>query len=264
MKEILLTDGGLGSELRMRGVEVPSHVNSIWSAQALIDAPQAVEAIHIDYIYAGSDYITINNYGLTQPILRRAGLENRLKEMTISAIDLAKSAVSKTNKVNVIVCETMSSGLEAKCALEAALKTEMEVWVSWTLHGNRPNVLPSGETIHEAFLALDDLKPNAYLVNCCGANFVGQAIKELKELTNLPIGGYANAENITVISEGVNLVDDAEDLQKQSLKEINEEEYATEVAKWIDNGASIVGGCCRTRPGYIKESIIYRLSQNRS
>ena len=90
MKEILLTDGGLGSELRMRGVEVPSHVNSIWSAQVLIDAPQAVEAIHIDYIYAGSDYITINNYGLTQPILRRAGLENRLKEMTISAIDLAK------------------------------------------------------------------------------------------------------------------------------------------------------------------------------
>ncbi len=61
MKEILLTDGGLGTELRMRGVEVPSHVNSIWSAQALIDAPDIVEAIHIDYINAGSDYITINN-----------------------------------------------------------------------------------------------------------------------------------------------------------------------------------------------------------
>ncbi len=213
--------------------------------------------------------------------------------MTMTAIDLAKSAVAKTGKstkiigslppletsyrpdlilpegemldyyseiasmlkdqVDVIVCETMASGLEAKCALRATLNVDMEVWVSWTLHGNRPNILPSGESIQKAFAALVDLKPNAYLVNCCGANFVGQAINELKELTNSPIGGYANAENITVISEGVNLVDNAEDLQKQSCKEINEEEYATEVAKWIDNGASIVGGCCRTRPGYIKE-----------
>ena len=32
MKEIILGDGGMGTELRFRGVEVPSHVDDIWSA----------------------------------------------------------------------------------------------------------------------------------------------------------------------------------------------------------------------------------------
>ena len=32
MKKILIGDGGMGSELRFRGVEVPSHIESIWSA----------------------------------------------------------------------------------------------------------------------------------------------------------------------------------------------------------------------------------------
>ena len=63
MNDIKLTDGGLGTELRYRGVEVPSHVNSIWSAQAIIDAPNEIEKIHYDYIQAGADHITINNYG---------------------------------------------------------------------------------------------------------------------------------------------------------------------------------------------------------
>ena len=36
----------MGSELRFRGVEVPSHVESIWSALALIDNPEVIKQIH--------------------------------------------------------------------------------------------------------------------------------------------------------------------------------------------------------------------------
>ena len=293
MNNIRLTDGGLGSELRMRGVEVPSHIDSIWSAQALIDAPEIVKAIHFDYINAGSDYITINNYALTQPILKRAGLQNELETLTLKSVELGREAIDEAgrptkligslppletsyradlilpeevmldcyreiagileNQVDVIVCETMASGLEAKCALQAALTTGAEVWVSWTLHGNRPNLLPSGESIEQAFVALDGLQPNAYLVNCCGANFVSMAIDELNRLTDIPTGGYANAENIVIHSDKTVLIDNAEDLQQQSRQSIDESEYAGEVAKWIQNGALIVGGCCRTRPSYIQK-----------
>ena len=35
MKNIILGDGAMGTELRARGVEVPSHTESIWSALAL-------------------------------------------------------------------------------------------------------------------------------------------------------------------------------------------------------------------------------------
>ena len=292
MKKIKLIDGGIGTELRFRGVEVPSHTHSIWSAQALIDAPEEVENIHYDYIQAGSDYITINNYSLTQPILQRAKIQNDLKELTMKSIELAKKAVNRSkkdikimgslppletsyrpdlilstdemsfkykeianilnNKVDIILCETMSSGLEAKCALEAALETGLQVWLSWTLHGNRPNHLPSGETLEEAFDKLDNSYPNAFLANCAGANFVGQAIKNLSSLTDKPIGGYANSENIISTSEIQQKDYNAEELQENSSIPLTEKEYTKEVSQWINSGATIVGGCCRTRPSHIK------------
>ena len=54
MKKIVIGDGGMGSELRFRGVEVPSHIDSIWSALALIENTQEIKNIHLDYIDAGA------------------------------------------------------------------------------------------------------------------------------------------------------------------------------------------------------------------
>ena len=39
MKNIIIGDGALGTELRDRGIEVPSHTESIWSALALTEHP---------------------------------------------------------------------------------------------------------------------------------------------------------------------------------------------------------------------------------
>ena len=101
MKNLIIGDGGMGSELRLRGVEVPSHANSIWSALALNEAPSIVEEIHLDYIEAGSDYITINNYAVTRPILSRANLDNELENLTIKSIKIAQTALIKSNKEGV-------------------------------------------------------------------------------------------------------------------------------------------------------------------
>ena len=48
--KITLIDGAMGTEIRARGCEVPSHHSSIWSAKALIDNPDVVKEIHKDYI----------------------------------------------------------------------------------------------------------------------------------------------------------------------------------------------------------------------
>ena len=61
MENVKILDGGTGTEIKRRGYNVPSHIESIWSAQALIDNPDIVEDIHYDYICAGADYIIINN-----------------------------------------------------------------------------------------------------------------------------------------------------------------------------------------------------------
>ena len=293
MNEIILGDGGMGSELRFRGVEVPSHVDDIWSALAITKAPQIIKKIHLDYIEAGSDYITINNYAVTQPILARNNISDQLEDLTLKAVDIAKEAIKESgknillagslapletsyradlilpesemveyyselasileNEVDIIICETMSSSLEAKCALSSIQQSNAKIWVSWTLHGNRRNTLPSGENIKLALLDLQELRADAFLINCCGANLVAEAIKTLSDLTNKPVGGYANAENIIAFSENFNINSQAEDDQRDSRIQINESDYANEVEKWIALGATIIGGCCRTRPSYIRE-----------
>ena len=81
---------------------------------------------------------------------------------------------------------------------------------------------------------------------------MGQAIKTLSNLTDKPIGGYANSENIISTSEIEQKDHKAEELQQNSSIPLTEEEYTKEVLQWINSGATIVGGCCRTRPSYIK------------
>ena len=53
----VLLDGGMGRELRFRGVDI---LNTIWSANGLLTAPEIVQHIHADYIAAGADIITTN------------------------------------------------------------------------------------------------------------------------------------------------------------------------------------------------------------
>ena len=57
--KITLIDGAMGTEIRARGFEVPSHINSIWSAQALIDNPEVVRDIHEDYIPVSYTHLTL-------------------------------------------------------------------------------------------------------------------------------------------------------------------------------------------------------------
>ena len=52
IRDITVLDGGMGSELIAR--EVLSS-EGLWSARALLEAPEAVSHIHHDFIRAGAD-----------------------------------------------------------------------------------------------------------------------------------------------------------------------------------------------------------------
>ena len=293
MKNIILGDGAMGTELRARGVEVPSHTESIWSALALKNNSQEIIEVHKDYIDAGSDYITINNYAVTKPLLARKNLENEFKDLTEKAIDLAKEAIlskgsntkiaasfppletsyrpdlvpskkilqnyyaefaeTLTGKVDFIICETMTTAEEGRIALQMAKKTNLPVWLGWTLIGNRLNKLPSGENLLDATKYCLDLSPDAVLLNCCGINLITEGLKELQKLQlEIPVGGFANNERINTFSDTDSIVTNAEEIHYMNSSEVNELEYLEEVKKWIEQGATIVAGCCRTRPSHIK------------
>ncbi len=70
----VLLDGGMGRELRFRGVETPG---TLWSALALTTAPEVVRQIHVDYIHAGADIITVNSYGIIRGALAMEKMEDQ-------------------------------------------------------------------------------------------------------------------------------------------------------------------------------------------
>lgn len=88
--EVLILDGALGTELERRGVETPL---PLWSAEALFEAPDAVRAIHEDYLRAGADVITANTFRTTPRTMKRAGLDaGEADRTTRLAIALAREA----------------------------------------------------------------------------------------------------------------------------------------------------------------------------
>lgn len=291
--EIVLLDGGTGTELQVRGVEVPCHKTSIWSALALRAAPEAIVAVHRDYIEAGARVITACNYAVTPPLLRRENRSEELEELTLLAVSLARRAADESGKnvrvaaslppletsyradlvpdsdtlekeygrmaallaprVEILLCETFALGREARIAAEIACATKREVWLSWTLQGNRFGQLPSGETLEDAFAQSNDLPVDAHLVNCAAANLITDAMPRLARISGKMFGGYANAANAL---PGPFNPREPEDFPQQPL---DEKRYADAVDEWLAAGARIVGGCCFTRPSYIEE-IRQRLS----
>jgi len=86
---LLLLDGGTGSELRRRGLELS---DVCWSASVNLRHATLLEAIHRDYIDAGAEIVTANTFGTTRFVLEAAGLGDRFGEVNRAAIRAARGA----------------------------------------------------------------------------------------------------------------------------------------------------------------------------
>ena len=285
-KKPLLLDGGMGRELRFRGVDVPA---TIWSAGSLLTDPDVVRQIHIDYITAGADIITTNTYGVIRVDLAKIGIEGRFAELTTLACRLALEARDLAGKetaiagslpplrgsfrpdlvgpieeiewlyaeqaklmaphIDFFLCETMSSAVEGRAAARAACRTGKPVWVAWTLHEDRSGNLRSGESISDALAALKGLPVSGFLANCCAPESVTDAVPRLVTSGTEWIGGYANT--FTPIPQDWTLGGEKETDGLLTLRsDLSPERYAAHVADWVAAGATVVGGCCGTRPAH--------------
>ena len=97
--EKLLLDGGTGSELQRRGVDVSRRTADggigAWSATANVDAPDMVRAVHEDYLRVGADIITTNSFWSNRTRLARLGQADRMEEYTRVSVELAREAVDQ-------------------------------------------------------------------------------------------------------------------------------------------------------------------------
>ena len=69
---LVVLDGGLATELERRGANLN---DPLWSARLLIEQPELIRAVHLDYFRAGADVATTASYQATFEGLARRGFD---------------------------------------------------------------------------------------------------------------------------------------------------------------------------------------------
>jgi len=154
------------------------------------------------------------------------------------------------DQVDIIICETMASIYEGIVAASTAKNFSDTVWLSWTTRGNKLNRLPSTELLDLAISEGLKLDIDCQLVNCVHADTASLAIEKLKQEKSFGI--YANS-SIYKKNKLEGFVSDSDEWHHHNTQPIDHDEYKEFVVEWINNGASVIGGCCRTTIDHIKE-----------
>ncbi|WP_426155134.1 homocysteine S-methyltransferase family protein [Pseudomonas sp. TSRC2-2] len=91
----VILDGGMGRELQRAGAPFRQPE---WSALALSEAPQAVEAVHAAYIASGANVITSNSYAVVPFHIGEARFATEGQALAALAGELAQRAVLASGK----------------------------------------------------------------------------------------------------------------------------------------------------------------------
>jgi homocysteine S-methyltransferase len=103
--EIVVIDGGVGTELQARGVPMDDEA---WSAVANLTHGHVVREIHADYIRAGADVIIANTYAAARWPLERAGYGEWVVEANRCAVRAARDARDDVARRPVVIAGSMS------------------------------------------------------------------------------------------------------------------------------------------------------------
>ena len=86
----LILDGGLATELERQGADLD---NALWSARLLLDRPELIRQVHLDYLRAGADCIVTASYQASLEGFARRGLDAEGAESLLRlSVTLAREA----------------------------------------------------------------------------------------------------------------------------------------------------------------------------
>jgi S-methylmethionine-dependent homocysteine/selenocysteine methylase len=283
MPNIVLTDGGMGQELIRRASTPPT---PLWSGLVLMEEPELVRELHVEFIRAGARVITINAYAATPERLAREGAEDMFETLQRRAIDLAVEAreaagedvliagclsplfgsyhpeltipfdetvaiyrrivAEQAGHVDLMLCETMASAAEGRAAAIAASESGRPVWMSWTL-ADDPGP-PRLRSGESLATASAALEGAEPAARLVNCSRPETIDAALADLVALggTVGAYAN---------GFPDVGDLEHGGTVDVLGVRDDlgpaEYAEAAMGWVAGGATIVGGCCEVRPRHI-------------
>ena len=270
---VLILDGATGSNLRAAGMPVGMSTEA-W----VYDHPDVMLELQRGYVAAGSDIIYAPTFMANRLGLGMHGIGDRLTELNTALVALSKRAagdralvagdITTTGKplepvgtmsyqalydlyreqievlakagADLLVAETMLSVDETVCAVEAAKEVcDLPIMCSLTMEAD--GHLLFGGTAVEAVETLQAVGACAVGLNCSvGPDQLEAVVKSMVEVATVPVIAKPNA--------GLPVMDD----RGMAHYSMAPDTFARAMARLVDAGASVVGGCCGTSPDYIR------------
>ena len=289
-KQTRILDGGMGQELLARGMKPRGTLWSA-NAILDENYHQLLEDTHRDFVKAGAEVIVTTTFTTRRKRLRENNIEDKFEYLNIKAGEIASNVkkefpniliagglppqeltyeaderneneITKTfneqakliNKyVDFFYFDVWSSIKEFKCGIEAIKEFKKPYLIG--IHISEGTSLPSGEKISDIKNIIND-KLLGVMLSCVSPENYEKNMKEIKDL-NVPFGFKLNGFMTTKPKNGYTssffknsggntneFLGHRHDLTPKKIGEI--------VKKFKENGATILGGCCETRPSHIK------------
>lgn len=283
-----ILDGGFGRELARRGAPFRQPE---WSALALTEAPEIVKEVHLDFIRAGAEVVTTNNYAVVPFHIGQERFDTEVKDLVNIAVMQAKKAVEESGqKVLIAGCLPPLFGSyradlfqenEAEKLAKPIIETlapHVDFWLAET-----QSCLKEVETIHAllpkdqrdfwvSFTLQDELKLEQPLLRS------GENIQQAAEMI-IRLGAKAVLFNCcqpevilkaiiaikSLLPEGIEIGAYANAFPPQNNEatandgldevrtDLNPALYLKFAQEWKEAGATLIGGCCGIGPEHISE-----------
>jgi len=278
--DVTILDGATGSELDRRGVDVTL---PLWSARAILDAPDVLEQIHREYLDAGAEAITANTFRTHRRSLEQGGLGDRAAELTRRAVEIARRARDAVNPEALVLGSVapLEDCYEPDLAPDddACHAEHREMIDHLANAGVDMLLIETMNNLAEAKAAVDAARarmPGKWIASFCtradaapGVLLSGELIERiLPDLDNAWAVGVncvaAPALRASIahlrarlpasvrVSAYANVGHPDPVRGWVNTDAVAADRYADYAATWIDAGATIVGGCCGTTPATIK------------
>ena len=273
---ILIFDGAMGTMLQQKGLQIGENPEVFG-----LKNPDKLIEIHKLYLEAGSNVITTNTFGANELKLDKLGYT--VEEVVDNAINMAKKAIEESDKskprfvaldlgpigemlepigtlsfdrayeifkrqaiqgeksgANLIIIETMMDLYEAKAAVLAAKEnTKLPVFCTMTFDENGRSF--TGCMPESMVATIEGLGVDAIGVNCSlGPKQLIPIVEKISKMATVPVIVQANAGLPDIVNG-------------QAIYNVDSEEFFIGVEKFVQLGASIIGGCCGTNPEFIKK-----------
>ena len=291
-KELRILDGGMGQELLARGMK-PNGTLWSAGALLEENYHSLVEDVHKDFVKAGADVIVTNTFTTRRVRLRENNIEDKFEKLNKTAGEIAKKVKKEYPKILIagglppqnttysaderdekeilnnfndqakilnpfidfFYFDVLSSIKEISIAINSIEEFNKPFLIG--AHISEGTSLPSGEKLSDITKNIDTQNLLGLILACVSPENFQKNIEDIKKI-DCPFGFKLNAFERTKITGGYtsNFKKSKSGNPNEFLgqrKDLTPEKMADFAKKFKEFGATILGGCCETRPDHIKK-----------